>query len=1607
MIQREATSSVADIKAALASPTTCDSSTYEALTTFLTFSAGPTSDQSLDSQRKNEGIPLATKQRFAKATQARVKKEPGLKIKETHLEYIPPRISSAEKVRLATEVVNIGLKALTATVKKVASTNLDAHLKHQDRISGSRSVEQPLASTALSHDRLANRQTQKPAANSGIKKSFPNTASTPPGTWIAECTKLALATLRRPSEGTNGDIKLPPFQIEMGMSAFIGKLIALDMLDTASKELKVLMHRICVKRTKEQMVSEEVSSECLDSKTGKLILADLLRMSTIPDNPQALSLLISSHIHILKILGLRRRPGGIEQAFEHIQLSSNVSPVNAIEQSIQKNSPEARAKATNQFETLARSISSLTPSLSLSEDARAVDNRISASPYHCLNLFMLSLQIKWKAWLLSNHQIDLRREVFEPFRSAIQAFNRRAKFEPKAKIEAIKAASQILSNLMTLGASSYLNSHDYSRSRIDTYKVLSEIAREGQDLDASLRWMSASLQLLNETNPSDAKRASLLCQLGSLELRKSLEEPNSEYTGIFVQDAISSLKGNFQGTSLELDELLKAVSSFRKSATLVALESTRSPNVDKKPRNGLENLCRQIVILGLRFMIRFLGKEPGPASQDSAVSRYQQRLELCIKVGRPTIEAVIALARLPSSFEEDVMRSIEDALIDCAQLASQLEPRGTSMRTSPEKSDRHSIWVLLSNVYWSRYLDMKRKGVGSSKLIQMVHSSVEYLLDCSPSEQETAFFSAKAETLGLLFDTSRDWQKAMQYYARSLNHMIEGGILCAMRGNAVSLPLLRVISEGQTVSPFNRILTAYTKALSQAIVEGDRVALFFDDQKLHPEERGIFLEAQLATLIAAKNHCPSPRATSVSKLIVENLLELFNQEDYPIRRLRVVSRIMRFHLIDSTIFEPNFIAELASENPKSSPGNDVGLEKFRSHIGGCRDAWFALSHGNAKLDLLKSTLVTWSSIFSNEQDWKAIQERVDDISEWITLLDSIADLFHMQGFELERASALNFAATACKLQPSASSANCVSKLSALGLQLSRLGHSRDSGKTLQKARQIIDSTDIPIMVRLQWHLAYAEYLIEIGNLAKAEDYVERAKDLFAATLETALRPASSKDQYNQTWIAGELMHVLSIRAIARGRSAHAIYFARKSIRMTSRAWALLDHRIANGKGTGNDSSKNSLEAITGNIMSMSISAPGPFPVMSTKHESLKSYPFWPLVPRLFHRLLHVSALLSHEGLLPEAQFYASRAAKISEAVQAHHLRASILTTQGGYNVNGGDLSRGVEELKEADGIVADLAPTLTNVRLQLNLASAYANLQEDDEERGALQAANKILQTLLFAVFIGKQPQPSRAVDEIAEQIQSLNLDEKLDKPKPRARAKTVGVRLPKKAPVKAPMKVEPKQLEPPESPATERSPLLQMRGQVLRQSAESELRKGMFDSAQTHLRDAEQLPLSSKTSILQALGVARLLLRQGLDGLLTDPVFNVLQESTISCPSAGPAGRRASRDLGKQQAGKPDSQGRARKGRPAKRVIESQIVPTHAFTRVLCECLEKLNANHELAQSNGTSSMTHKVTDALSKTLMMLSAACSTDPSINISPAFTAYAMGEWPPLSMVKVRR
>ena len=865
------------------------------------------------------------------------------------------------------------------------------------------------------------------------------------------------------------------------MSALIGKMLALGFDDIGLRELRILKRRLEASEVTSPGQGAAASAasykgeEQSESKTETL--SEMLRFQNISARGQLLSLMITTQLQVLKILALRKDNSGIEKALQHLQLSAPHSPANLIRQQRDPNVPESEVKVARQLESLAQALVALCPTSSVT-NGNSLPPGINISPETTLQIQVLALQVRLTWWQISGHQRDVANEIVRPFTHCLANYSGRSRSSKAEKYEIAISAFDDL-KIFVQKVNGFQEECLFS-----IYQLLAESAQYSLQNSQAIRWVRKAKECAREATLSRVQSCNFNCRLASLELQLPDSEASEKLTSL-LGDAIESLEGDLQGNSAELDELLLAVASLRRSAFCVFQSSHRSSKMkEERAQASLVHRCSHIVLLCARFLVRYVGSGNSCEGHEKTVVRRDQRRRLGARFAPSTIESVAAIARLSADSEADAWDSLEIGLQDCSRLASSIADCNINGYQATGENDRASPFLLISNAYWYRYHFLKRGATDAKSCRECLLMSIRLIRDHSLCERLAGSLPLKLEKLGQLYEDIQDYERAANSYEEALHMELESDLLRRALETTALQSVATVLEPESELLPLSRKLSAYHRAASKAIDQASRRPLFYDAKCLPPNERGVLLELQLVSVLSVLNaQRPTAKTYNALNDIGMLLLLTYEHDKFPVRRLRVIVRLLS-SLITAPGALKNDLTDILLEEPgKPATGThfDMCLSSLHPHLLTCRCLLITLRQRPPNIKDLESVITSWAKLIQGNVDWASLKAHVYDVADWLIQLEMLSAYLDMQGLELYRVSVLNIAIlvheAALPVQPSA----LVSKLSELGLQYVRLGYSTLAGSVLHKAQRYLEASESSSMIKLKWHLSYAEYALGIRN----------------------------------------------------------------------------------------------------------------------------------------------------------------------------------------------------------------------------------------------------------------------------------------------------------------------------------------------------------------------------------------------------------------------------------------------------------------------------------------------------------------------------------------------
>ena len=349
-------------------------------------------------------------------------------------------------------------------------------------------------------------------------------------------------------------------------------------------------------------------------------------------------------------------------------------------------------------------------------------------------------------------------------------------------------------------------------------------------------------------------------------------------------------------------------------------------------------------------------------------------------------------------------------------------------------------------------------------------------------------------------------------------------------------------------------------------------------------------------------------------------------------------------------------------------------------------------------------------------------------------------------------------------------------------------------------------------------------------------------------------------------------------------------------------------------------------------------------------------------------------------MVREAIFNMEQALKTVEAVGATPLIAQALSIFGDLKIRAGLLSEGADMLERATDLRAEIEKSKEIVHLDCTVGYLHMKNGLWEEEWGAYEHAEAKLTAIMSPRFIKNIDDLQSAGDDDDDREELRQPEEQ----KPRTQKKgTLGHARTKSAGKAATAATLPAKQD--KGVITECKSLHRMRGNILRMKAYNLAMQSQCDQADLLLREAAELPLGQHEVIYQRLAAAKHLLLEGLTLLSSDPVFCVLQDSTISLPSVAPTKALIQNPI------EP-----LKKGKKASTPKEPEVVQnaTSKFVDILTKARDTVADIHYHAAKVGSTSIVHSVSMLLSGVIVLLSAVTSGKEKGMGHPLFASYSL-------------
>ncbi|KAF9774113.1 hypothetical protein IL306_007946 [Fusarium sp. DS 682] len=1453
------------------------------------------------------------------------------------------QLSSKDRAALATYVINNCIKSLNEAAKPttpVTPCKQQASQSDPKKASGPRTLRRSL-SAPLSplQPRTLNRVATSPNI---AAKAETQTVTQSTGCLAAvECARVAFTCLRSimgPMQTTQTD-----FQLENGMSAFIGKLLALGFQDQALKELRILKRRL------DAGVNKSTKPNSVEGQTAAQVISELLDYGD--KVPQSLLPIVTGcQVHVLRWIAHSKKPAHIEAMLPLLEESHPSSPINLFEKLGAQNAKETQ-KAARQLASLSQTILSLAPSVSSKEDSVATELRLSPSPITAFKLQVLCFKAQLRWWKMAGHRGNVDDDILSPFSRCVRAYTRRQPHANGPTYELIATSFHELMDLLGSQRSQTKTSSDSPLTSL--FQLLGVAAQTDRQYDAACKWFQKLKDTLEPDQESTIRIFSISARLLAAILKRSKHDSKTKQ---LVQEVTESLEGSLSGNITDLNDLLESLSLARRSAVGLLVSNSNGSKEKDDTLESIMDYLKKFITKFPRFGRRWLGAPPGRDASAKCLLQFDQRREVLMQSINQIVDGALVVINGDIQSGCVTWKQMDEVLWDCNQLIDAvLDPTISRARTE----QLNSYFVKISSLYFARYNQI-RKDLGKSKqinkeILQCLSRSIEIIQDRPMAQQEKAHMSTKLELFADLCKSVNRSEDAVRTLRSICTNMIEEGALVEVTAALDSQPPSVAWGADEKAEILSRTL----RSIAKLDHSWNHWAFFLPEG-----ERAAVLE-HLMQIVG--DTAPRGEPLKLHDPSVQALLRIYTPDRFPIRRLRVLLQLL-FQVIGEES-EMEQIANLAKETiqqlDNKTYGDDGSLLRYIPHLRALQKSMSALAVTDAPLPVstLRDAVVSWKSLTESCKSRSDLSERIDNPDGLVTHLQSASHFASLRGENGLQLEILELLTPLSKILAEPTYNNVILNHTLLASQHLNIGHFAEAKQTLDATKKLLDEAEGASHGLIAgFHLTQAEYYSGIGNIDEANTSLATAKAIYNGSTSSW---ALSKSQVNMSLALSSFLD--SVLALKRGQIQDALTCVKSSVRILLPDWSMIEATASQATSTSvMNTSTTSLDSVKAGAKLGQVIGPR----------------FWALAFPLLRGLLHVSSVYAHLGMYQETIYYAESARKIAESTGSPLYRAQVLAWTGSVYHRAGRLVKALDFGNEAfEELPKDISASRVQVACQLG--SLFRDSGDEDKARELLQLAEETAQRLGDHGQVLSIQNEAKKTAPVAAKARATAATRATRAAARTTRAKTAAPPAPRTRKREAVVKAQPSAAEVLRLPKDAYQASLM--ASVILTRALGFISQKDWASALSTLEDAKELPKLFGTLSQEQVVTAISLIGHSTEQMIHDPVFSVIQDSTISFPAIA-----ASDKAKASHSQTPPRKGRA--GVTERKNSKETTVP--AFAEALRQAQELLLEAHASTLSTANSTMVHRISALLQNTVILLSATSTTQSKILAGSGFATFSV-------------
>jgi separase len=544
------------------------------------------------------------------------------------------------------------------------------------------------------------------------------------------------------------------------------------------------------------------------------------------------------------------------------------------------------------------------------------------------------------------------------------------------------------------------------------------------------------------------------------------------------------LNGSLGGSVADLETLFAEVNALRRTATRLLLAHLSTPKDVSDSSLGHQQAVPMIAA-SVHFSARFIGSALPKEADAKKRNRHSERVAVAWRCAKSVTDSVLACCKQTTKTQEE-WQELDTLLQECSHIIRRFEEE-VGNGTLPSAGNTTligSYMVKLSNAYWAIYLQLRKARFDPEYLVTAMQRSIDLVQFRLPAEADSGLLPMKLEQLGEALEDQSNAESSREAFTRCIQSHLSENSVQQLSDLAAKSSLCTIASNDGPFGVLARVLKAYHHSFIKfGILVPDEVA-FYDNERLLPGTRGALMELQLSFYIRtlSKNRQWDSNLNKSVFILAERLQDVYAPKSYPIRHLR--SRIMLLQLSQN---HPQILSHDVMSQSEGAPlagSQDEALKDYGSHLSALHSLRSAMQHDSSPASDFKQCFAAWESLVNTTSSWDALSDRIDDPENWRQELQASLEYLNAKGEEYLALPLLHLLVKILELRKSPDASELISTLCNLGLQFLRLGYTGKSGLCFAKAEALIERQSSSTETRLRWHMAYAEYLLGLGNTTK-------------------------------------------------------------------------------------------------------------------------------------------------------------------------------------------------------------------------------------------------------------------------------------------------------------------------------------------------------------------------------------------------------------------------------------------------------------------------------------------------------------------------------------------